>query len=146
MPARHWIDQDASLIIADLSGDVTSAEILDYYLAVASDPTLRPGLAVLADARTVTGVPPFTELIALANAKPNAPPDLRPTCAAVVVSAGWLFGIIRQFAALAERGGIRVVPFYDIDEARAWLASDSRTTPASVRAVEEAGFPPEWST
>ena len=65
--------------------------------------------------------PSFIELYGLATAKGQLPPDLRPTRAAVIVNQGWLFGIVRQFAALADRAGIRVMPFVDADQARQWL-------------------------
>lgn len=127
MPVRHQIDVGAGRIVVHLSGDVTSAEVLGYYQDLAADPMLRPGLTVLGDCREVTAVPCFSEMSMIATAQSRAPVELRPTRAAVVVSAAWLFGIIRQFGALAERGGIRVMPFYDEREAHQWLASRVRT-------------------
>jgi hypothetical protein len=121
VPVRYEIDVDAGLVMVHLSGRVTGAEIFAYYAALAVDPAVQPGLAVLADCRDVTTGPSFTEMVAVANAKGLLPDDLRPTRAAVVVSKSWIFGIVRQFAALAERMGIRVIPFYDEHEARAWI-------------------------
>jgi len=40
----------------------------------------------------------------------------------VLVNEGWLFGIVRQFASLAEKGGIGVLPFFEAEQARQWLA------------------------
>ena len=121
MPIRYEIDADAGLIRVELSGKVPAAEIFDYYATLARDTSVRPGLSVLADCRWVTSGPSFIELYGLATAKGQLPPDLRPTRAAVIVNQGWLFGIVRQFAALADRGGIRVMPFVDADQARQWL-------------------------
>ena len=129
MPVRYEIDSAAGLVRVTLSGDVTSDEIFDYYAAVAADPALRPGLSIFADCRSVTSVPPFPELNAVANAQARAPADVRPRRAAVLVSSSWLFGIIRQFAALAEGGGIQVVPFYNHDEAHQWLARGTEPPP-----------------
>jgi hypothetical protein len=70
----------------------------------------------------VTSGPSFTDLHQLATAKGKLPPNLRPTRAAVIVNKGWLFGIVRQFASLADGGGIRVMPFFEPAEAREWLA------------------------
>ena len=121
MPVRYEIDVDAGLILVQLSGRVTAAEIFAYYAALAADPGVVPGLAVLADCREVTTGPSFTEMVAVANAKGLLPDGLRPTRAAVLVSKSWIFGIVRQFAALAERMGVRVMPFYESHEARVWI-------------------------
>ena len=133
MPVRHEIDVDAALVLVELSGKVTAAEIFSYYSALATDPQLMPGLSVLADCRQVTSGPSFTELHRVATSKGQLPPNLRPVRAAVVVNKGWLFGIVRQFASLADGGGIRVMPFFEPDEAREWLAR------RSGRNSEEAG-------
>lgn len=122
VPVCHEVEGDAGLIVVRASGAVTGAQIFDYYAKLAIDRSLRPGLAVLADCRDVTRVPTFPELSVVAMAEPRTALELRPTHAAVVVSATWLFGIVRQFGALAERSGIQVVPFYDEVEARHWLA------------------------
>ncbi len=127
MPVRHEIDACAGLVVVYLTGPVTAGEILGNYAAIAADPALRPGLGVLADCREVTGVPSFGELAAVANARPHAPTATRPTHGAVVVSSAWLFGIVRQFAALAEPNGIHVMPFYDLGEAKQWLSSVAET-------------------
>ena len=121
MPVRHEIDVVAGLVLVDLSGAVTSAEIFAYFSALAVDPAVRPGLAVLADCRRVTSGPSFSELYVVANVSGQLPPDLRPTRAAVLVNKGWLFGLARQFAALVEHVGVHVMPFLDEDEAHRWL-------------------------
>jgi hypothetical protein len=111
----------SGLILVDLSGSVSRAELIGYYAALRDDPALRPGLVVFADCRRVTSGPSFLELHAVANAQALLPPGLRPTRAAVLVNKGWLFGIVRQFAAMIERLGIRVMPFVDEADARRWL-------------------------
>jgi len=121
VPIRYEIDAEAGLILVELSGTVPAAELFDYYATLAADTSLGPDLSVLADCRGVTSGPSFLELYGLATAKGRLPPHLRPTRAAVIVNQGWLFGIVRQFAALADRGGIRVMPFVEPDQARQWL-------------------------
>lgn len=133
MPVRYEIDGDDGLVIVHLSGLVTAAELFAYYAALAVDPGVRPGLAVLADCREVTTGPSFTEMVAVANSKGLLPDGLRPTRAAVLVSKSWIFGIVRQFSALTERMGIRVMPFYEDAEARAWIASHNK--PSDAREV-----------
>jgi hypothetical protein len=130
VPVRYEIDPDAGLVLVHLSGRVTGAEIFAYYASLAADPAICPGLAVLADCRDVTAGPSFIEMVAVANAKGLLPDDLRPTRAAVIVSKTWIFGLVRQFAALTERMGIRVVPFGDETEARAWIHSHNKSNEA----------------
>jgi hypothetical protein len=137
---RHEIDVNAGRIVVHLSGAVTAAEVLAYYADLAVDPLLRPGLTVLADCREVTAVPSFLELSLVANAQWRTPREVRPTRAAVVVAAAWLFGIARQFGALTERSGIRVMPFYDDTEAREWLAAE---TPSALVDEGNEGSPVE---
>lgn len=140
MPVRYEIDGCAGLIRAHLSGDVTVADLLRYYSFLAADPALRPNLTVLADCRDVTSVPTFAEMSVVATAEPRTSPGLGPTTAAVVVSSVWLFGIARQFAALAEPSGVRIVPFYDPQEAARWLsaASEASHTRAATTTDTEA--------
>jgi hypothetical protein len=135
VPVRYEIDAEAGLVLVHLSGLVTAAEILGYYAALAADPNVQPGLVVLADCRDVTSGPAFTELIGVANAKGLLPDHLRPTRAAVIVSKSWLFGIVRQFAALADRVGIRVMPFYDSDEALAWIRLHNKPDAGEVTGI-----------
>jgi len=121
VPIRYEIDAEVGLILVELSGPVSAAEIFDYYATLAADASVRPGLAVLADCRGVTSGPSFLDVYGLATSKPQLPVHLRPNRAAVIVKRGWLFGIVRQFAALADRGGVRVMPFVEPGEARQWL-------------------------
>ena len=138
MPVRHQIDVATGVIELELWGSVSRAEIVSYYSALASDPEIRAGLVVLADCRRVTSGPSFLDLHALANAKAQLPPGLRPTRAAVLVHRGWLYGIVRQFAAMIERLGIHVMPFDTEEAARQWLVTggdeDKRMTSSRVSA------------
>jgi len=131
VPVRHEIDVNAGRVVVHLSGAITARDILAFYDKLAGDPAMQPGLTVLADCRQVTGVPGFSEMSMIANAQPRISPHMRPTRAAVVVTAAWLYGIIRQFGALGERNGLRVLPFYDLDEASEWLASESEDVPVA---------------
>ncbi|HUQ79819.1 MAG TPA: STAS/SEC14 domain-containing protein [Gemmatimonadaceae bacterium] len=130
MPVRHEIDVNAALVLVELSGKVSAAEIFAYYSALSEDPELVAGLSVLADCRQVTSGPSFMELHQVATAKGKLPLSLRPTRAAVIVNKGWLFGIVRQFASLADGGGIRVMPFFEPEEAREWLARYAASSPS----------------
>jgi hypothetical protein len=97
---------------------------------------------VLADCRAVTAVPTFAEISIVATAQTQTPSALRPRRAAVVVTSAWLFGIIRQFGALAERTGVRVMPFYDEAEARGWLAKEAAIALAADEAPHDLASEP----
>ena len=126
VPVRYEIDGDAGLVRVEFSAAVTATEILGFYAAIAAEPAAR-GLPILADARSVTTVPPFTQLRAIASVPSGMPPHLRPLRVAVVVSGACLFGIARQFGAMVESAGQLVVPFYDPIE-----AEQSLLIPATV--------------
>jgi hypothetical protein len=123
MPVRYEIDAAEGLVRVELAGAVTSSDVYAYYATLAADPAFRPGLSVLADARQVTAAPSFGELHGIATTTASSPPAGRPARVAVLVSSGWLFGIVRQFDVLVEAGNIRVTPFYDATAAGRWLAS-----------------------
>jgi hypothetical protein len=125
VPVRHQIDVATGVIELELWGSVSKAEIVAYYSALANDPAIRAGLVVLADCRRVTSGPSFLDLHSLANAKAQLAPGLRPARAAVLVHKGWLYGIVRQFAAMIERLGIHVMPFDTEEAARRWLVLGS---------------------
>lgn len=132
MTVHHEIDASTGRIDVHLAGAVTAAEVLEVLAAIGADPALRPNLGLLADCREVTATPSFLELGMIANAKPHAPPGEWPTRAAAVVSSRWLFGIVRQFAALAEPNGMDVSPFYDENEAKQWLVATADPQPVGV--------------
>lgn len=142
MPVRYEIDGEAGLVRIELSAAVTSAEILDYYSVLAAEAAIGRGLAILADCRRVTSVPAFAELSSIAAGRRRPPADLYPTRVGVVVAAGWLFGIIRQFAALIERTGLIVVPFYCAEEAERWLVATGDVSAVSVASGPRFGA--EW--
>ena len=132
MPIRHQIDPDLGRVMLTVSGSVTAREIFETYGMLAADPSFRPNLAVLADCREVTSVPSFEELGVVANTHPRGGLMRGGVMrVAVVVSSPWLFGIARQFAALAEPNGIHVVPFYDGREAERWLSGEAAEASAS---------------
>lgn len=139
MPVCYEVDATAGLIRVHLAGAITLADIFGYYSALSTDPALRPNLGVLADCREVTAVPSFGELSVMATAESRTDPALRPTRGAAVVSSPWLFGIVRQFAALAEPSGAKVVPFYDMDGAERWLRGESEGTCVEKMATETDG-------
>jgi hypothetical protein len=89
------------------------AELLDH-------PALRPGATVLADSVAVTGAPATDELRLIAR-------ELKPLMArgvagfAIVTRAGFVYGIARMFAVMAELVHVRVAVFRTTDEANEWL-------------------------
>jgi hypothetical protein len=139
VPVCYEVDATAGLIRVHFVGAISLADIFGYYSALSTDAALRPNLGVLADCREVTAVPSFGELSVIATAEGKTDPALRPTRGAAVVSSPWMFGIVRQFAALAEPSGARVVPFYDMEAAERWLRSELEGACVEKMATETDG-------
>ena len=99
-----------------------AAEIFAFYEAIARDPAHRPGTPMLVDARHVTDAAPFRALEGTAREATRTPVFSTPTKSAALVSSGWMFGIVRQWAAISSDSPLITRPFYDEAEARAWLA------------------------
>ena len=120
MPIRYEILPD--LVRLEISGVMDAAEILAFYEAIAKDPAHRPGTPMLVDARNVTDAAPFQALEGTAREATRTPIFSAPTKSAALVSSSWMFGIVRQWAAISSDSPLVTRPFYDEAEARAWLA------------------------
>ena len=120
MPIRYEILPD--LVRLEISGIMDAAEIFAFYEAVANDPAHRPGTPMLVDARNVTDAAPFRALEGTAREATRTPMFSAPTKAAALVSSSWMFGIVRQWAAISSDSPLVTHPFYDEVEALAWLA------------------------
>jgi hypothetical protein len=121
MPVSYRIDPDAEMVYSDGSGCITDAEILSHQNAVRSDPLFKPHFRQLFDLRAVTSVEISAEMIhQLARTNPFAPGSRRAAVAADPV----VFGLVRMFEMLTDKGLEGVGTFTDMDAARRWLALD----------------------
>ena len=120
MPITTVFEEPRTFVLT-ASGDVTYEEGHMAIEEMTEHPRLEPGVNVLADCRTVTGVPSTQELRRLAG-------ELRPLLArgagriAIVTANAWVYGIARMFSVFAELVNARVHAFMGINEARSWLA------------------------
>ena len=119
MPIRYEIQPN--LVRLEISGLMDAVEIFAFYEAVAKDPAHRPGTPMLVDARNVTDAAPFRALEGTAREAARTPIFSAPTKSAALVSSSWMFGIVRQWAALSSDSPLVTRPFYDEAEALAWL-------------------------
>ena len=99
-----------------------AAEIFAFYEAIAKDPAHRPGTPMLVDARNVTDAAPFRALEGTAREAKRSPVFSAATKSAALVSSSWMFGIVRQWAAISSDSPLVTRPFYDEAEALLWLA------------------------
>jgi hypothetical protein len=120
VPIRYEILPN--LVRLEISGIMDAAEILAFYEAMAKDPAHRPGTPMLVDARNVTDAAPFRALEGTAREAAKTPVFSTPTKSAAVVSSTWMFGIVRQWAAISSDSPLVTRPFYEEAEALAWLA------------------------
>ena len=119
LPIRYTIQPD--LVSVEITGPLLAMDILAFYRELAADARFRPGTPFLVDARGVTEAPPSAPLEATAIASHRAAIFAVPTKSASVVSTAWMFGVVRQWAAMSAGGKLVVRPFYDEAEARRWL-------------------------
>jgi hypothetical protein len=120
VPIRYEILPN--LVRLEISGIMDAAEILAFYDAIAKDPAHRPGTPMLVDARNVTDAAPFRALEGTAREAARTAVFSTPTKSAAVVSSSWMFGIVRQWAAISSDSHLVTRPFYEEAEALAWLA------------------------
>lgn len=120
MPIAYIVDHDRNLVIETWTGDVTRAELAAHWQTLLTDP------AALAVRRTVVDLRQSTPLI---NGRDISDliagivmPHLgnRHWITALVVDKPVMFGISRQYQALAERYS-RDAIFHNIDDALAWM-------------------------
>ena len=119
MPIRY--DIRPNIVAVEITEAMTAPDILAFYEQLAADPRFRPGTPFLVDARGVTSAPPAGPLEATAVAAAQTVVFAVPTRSAALVSSQWMFGIVRQWAAMSEPGHLVTHPFFDELEARRWL-------------------------
>ena len=116
MPVSVAFDAPTRVIL-EATGKVTGAEVVRALTEVLHDPRFRPGTTILGIAHGVTAAPPTDELrdiVVVATSLRNA----GMSALLVVTEPGFVYGVARMFAALADLAGVQVEVFQDIGEAR----------------------------
>ena len=105
------------------------ADVFNAWDLIQADPAVLPDSGLLIDNGESEFDVPGGDVTRLAEALAVRLPKM---CAvAVVVSRSLHYGMARQFQAFAARGRAAVEVFRDIEAARAWLAEQTATPPAS---------------
>lgn len=129
VPIRYEILPD--LVHVEITGMMSATEIFEFYGQVGSNPAFRPGMPFLVDARAVTEAAPFPEMRTTAIGATHSPVFSVPTKSAALVSSPWMYGLVRQWAAISSDSPLVTHPFFDVDTAMAWLRSPSADDPLS---------------
>jgi hypothetical protein len=117
--------QELRTFMVCASGKVTFEEWRDFHGRVLADPHLRRGAQMLVDACAVSGAPSADELRLIAtDMLPMVERGLGPV--AIVTGSPMLYGVARMFGVFAELVNATVMPFRCFDEAKDWLANQTR--------------------
>lgn len=103
--------------ILEGTGRITGAESVRALQEVLQHPRFREGATLFSITHDVTGAPPTDELREIVIAA-SALQKAGMTALVIVTSPGFLYGVARMFASLADLAGVQVEVFQDIDEAR----------------------------
>lgn len=115
---------DQHTVEVSAGGSVTFAEIAVMLDDLLDDPRITMGTSILVDARGVREVPTTAELRIVAR-------DLAPLRErgvhriAVCADSTFVYGVARMFGIFADAIGLQIGAFWQLDEARSWLASFS---------------------
>lgn len=130
MSARYRIDVEQRLVITEVWGECSDADIERIYRALRADPAFVPTFDQVLDLRRVTAFAAAGANVRAAGASVYAPGVRR----AVLTRPGFLYGMARMFASGAEAHGHIVQIFDTPDEAERWLGRPLGTSglPAHV--------------
>ena len=124
MPVAFAFQEPCTFMVC-CSGKVTYDEYQDMRVKLLSDPHPCSGAQMLVDASAVTSAPSASELRIIAT-------DMLPMVArglgrvAIVASTPMVYGVARMFSVYAELVNAKVMPFRCSDEAKDWLANQTR--------------------
>ena len=109
--------EEPSRFILEGTGKITGAESVCALQEVLNHPRFSEGTTLFAVTHDVTGAPPSDELrdivVAAAALKKAGMSAL-----IIVTAPGFVYGVARMFASLADLAGVRVEVFQDVCEAR----------------------------
>jgi hypothetical protein len=131
MPVIYQIDQAKGLIRTRCVGNVTFAEVMDHFSALARDPDCPRRLNVLLDLSESASSPGSAQLAAVAQAIGRIGDRVRFDACAIVAGADVLFGMARMFEVVAGEHFSVTRAFREVGEAETWL--DSQRLPLTDR-------------
>jgi hypothetical protein len=125
MPFTYHIDTAQNLLTVVAKGAMSQAERLDVIRTFLSDPAYRPGLNTLCDFSAASSMPTLAELREVMALLVRNAAAIGRIKVAVVAATPAIFGVARQFQALADATAMRVQVFGDKGAALAWLRGES---------------------
>ena len=121
MPEAHQIDVARRVVVSRAWGELSTADLLSHYRAVAADPAFDPTFAQLVDLREVTTFTLDTGVLRSRAAHSLFQPGVRR---AVVAPSDVAYGLARMFGTYAESASQTIAVFRAIGEAEHWLGID----------------------
>lgn len=103
--------------ILEGTGRITGAESVRALQEVLRHPRFGPGATLLSVTHDVTGAPPTDELRDIVIAA-NELRKAGMSALIIVTAPGYVYGVARMFASLADLAGVQVEVFQDLCEAR----------------------------
>jgi hypothetical protein len=120
MPATYEIDTASRLVRTHAWGELTDADLTEYYRRLRADPDFQPTFNQFCDLRTVSRIAATPQgLRTLARTKVFAPSARR----AFLTSSEADFGLARMFQTYSELEGSTIGVFKREEDAIAWLAT-----------------------
>lgn len=119
MALSYRLEKDLLTVVAE--GDFGLSDVEKVFHRALADPACPAQVWVLVDARRAVVNPPVGELRDTARFVASLGTRLHPRLA-LVVERDLLFGLGRMLGTFAERHGLTLETFRDLQAARAWLA------------------------
>lgn len=124
MPATYELDVERGLLMIELAGVLTGADLEEFSNRLRQDPAFDGTLPALVDASELNPAGLSTDTLRARAAVPRK----QPVRVAIVAPADAVFGLARMFQMMSEGRGNHIEVFRGRDEALAWLASGSRSS------------------
>lgn len=125
MPITYRIDSEKGFLYVLVGGAPTQDEILTAMQAWWNDPEFRPGLLTLIDGSDATSLPTLSQLEEIVGLIRRHAHEIGRKKLAIIAPRPVIFGVARQFGALAPGGLLTVRVFKDRDAGIAWLTESS---------------------
>ncbi len=125
MPIHYSIDPERRLVLATVRGDFTLDEIVASIDNAVQDSAFEPGFNVLSDHREVGNPITPTQLMQTVEHIGRDQSPLAGARWAVVTTKPASWGMMRAFAVWAESIPLTIQVFRSMEEAEAWLESDT---------------------
>jgi hypothetical protein len=129
MPVTYRIDTATKTIRTTCSRPLRFAEVMDHFRCLKDDPACSGPLNVLLDVSDADLVPQASQLGAVSAAVSAVRRKVEFRACAIVATRDAMFGMMRMFEVLTSDYFTATRVFRKVDEAEAWLASQTEVEP-----------------